>query len=159
METCLVVKDEVLADPGDQLGHALIPLQVDVLVFKRAPEPLDKNVVQAAPAAIHADADAGLIKPGGEIDTGELGALVGVEDLRPAVAQGRLQSLQAEGRVQGVGDGPGEYVSAEPVHHRHQVDEAAAQRQIGDVAGPNLVRALDRHPAQQVGIDAVLVAR
>ena len=54
----------------------------------------------------------------------------------PSLGQRLVERFQAEGRVQGVGQTPGEHVAREPVHDRHQVDEAAAQGQVGDVTCP-----------------------
>src|SRR3546814_15332692 len=66
-----------------------------------------------------------------------LAALVGVEELRSAVALGRLvQRLDAEPGVQGVGQSPGQHLAAPPVHDRHQVQEALGQGDVGDVCAP-----------------------
>ena len=80
----------------------------------------------------------------------ELGPLVDVEDLRPPLAQGLLQGFHAEGSVEGVGDPPSQHVTAEPVHDRHQVDEAAGQGQIGDVAATHLARPVHGQPSRQI---------
>ena len=75
-------------------------VQVDGLVFERAPEALDEDVVHAPAPAVHGDGDAGVFEGGGELEAGELAALVGIEDLRPAVAlQGFSEGLCAEPRA------------------------------------------------------------
>ncbi len=51
----------------------------------------------------------------------------------------------------------GQHRPARPVHDRHEVKEAAADRDVGDVGRPHLVRPLDRQVAQQIRVD--LVAR
>jgi len=60
-------------------------VQGDGLVCERAPRPLDKDIVHDPAAAIHGDADAGILERAGEGGTGELAALVGVENLRRGV--------------------------------------------------------------------------
>ena len=105
---------------------------------------------------VHADADAVLLEPPGEGPAGELAALIGVEDLRRARGQGLIQGLQAERRLQGVGQLPAEHVAAEPVDHCHQVHEALAQCAVGHIGAPDLVDAGDRQATQQIRIDGVL---
>ena len=43
--------------PARACGHAVVGVQVDLLVLERAPEPLDEHVVEAAALAVHADRD------------------------------------------------------------------------------------------------------
>ena len=56
----LVVEGEVLVQAGEQRGYRLILLEVDIFVFDAAPEPFDKEIVEAPTASIHTDADVGL---------------------------------------------------------------------------------------------------
>jgi hypothetical protein len=52
----------------------------------------------------------------GELLAGELAALVGIEDLRGAVGLDRLLlGLDAEARIQGVGNAPRQYLARGPV--------------------------------------------
>jgi len=54
--------------------------------------------------------------------------LVGIEDLGLTVAaQGLLQAVHAEPRLQGVGHPPGEHPTRIPVHHRDQVGKSMLQ--------------------------------
>jgi hypothetical protein len=39
---------------------------------------------------------------------------------------------------------------AGPVHDRHQIQEAAAERNVGDMRAPHLVRSLDGNAAQKI---------
>src|SRR3546814_10098096 len=63
------------------------------LVLQRAPQPLDKDVVEKAAAPIHRDAHAGLLQALRPGPGGELAALVGVEDFRSEEHTSELQSL------------------------------------------------------------------
>ena len=91
-------------------------MQVDDLGFERTPEALDENVVQTPAPAVHGDGNTGVFEGVGELEAGELAALVGVEDLRPAVAlQGVCESLDAEPGIDGIGQPPGEYPACGPV--------------------------------------------
>src|SRR3546814_4820408 len=91
------------------------------LVLQRAPQPLDKDVVEKAAAPIHRDAHAGILQALRPGPGGELAALVGVEDFWATIALDRLvKRLDAEPGVQGVGEAPGQHLAAPPVHDRHQ---------------------------------------
>ncbi len=48
---------------------------------------------------------------------------------------------------------------AEPVDDRHQVDEAARHRDVGDVRRPGLIGPPDLHAAQEVGVNPVTLGR
>ena len=61
-------------------------MQVEGLVPEGAPQALDEDVVQAPAPAVHGDGTADVFEGSGELQAGELAALVGVEDLMAAVA-------------------------------------------------------------------------
>src|SRR5215217_7396216 len=85
-----VVEAEIAADRGTGLGDRVVSSEVDLLVLDRSPQPLDEDVVAPSALAVHADGD---LVPGqhtGEGLAGELAALIGVEDLRPAVTGERF---------------------------------------------------------------------
>jgi hypothetical protein len=73
-------------------------------------EPLEIiDVVHPAPTPVHRDLDAGGSKSACEGRRGELRALIGVEDLRRAEARQRLlECVDAEARVQGIRQPPGQ---------------------------------------------------
>jgi hypothetical protein len=71
----LIIKAEPGADAGLGLGDTGIGIEIDLLVFKAAPQPLDENVVHVAALAVHADGDPVALQGAGEIVTGELAAL------------------------------------------------------------------------------------
>ena len=79
---------------------------------------------------------------------GELAALVGVEDLGTAVAlQGLCEGIGAEAGIKGVEEPPGEHAAGGPVHHRHQVQEALLDGNIGEVGRSTHGQAVRwRHP-------------
>src|SRR5439155_25818515 len=113
--------------------------EIDLFVFDRAPEPLDEDVVAPGALAIHADRDRVLDQQAGELGAGELAALVGVEDLRPAVFGERLlDRLEAELDFHRDREPPSLDPAAEPVDHGGKVDEAARYRDVGDVHRPDL---------------------
>jgi hypothetical protein len=64
--------------------------QVDLFVFDRPPWPFNEHVVAPRAAAIHADPDRVPQQQAGERRTGELAALVGIEDRRSTVSGERL---------------------------------------------------------------------
>src|SRR5271155_6021890 len=86
----LIVEVEPGANTRPSLGNTGIGVEVDLLVFKAAPQPLDEDVVHAAPLAIHADRDPIAFQGAGEVVAGELATLIGIEDLGLTVAGKRL---------------------------------------------------------------------
>ena len=72
MPAPLVVEREVGGQTAVRLVQARIAAQVHVLVLDRPPQPLDEDVVQPSPAAVHRDAHPGVRQQGGIDITGEL---------------------------------------------------------------------------------------
>src|SRR5271156_5868684 len=73
--------------PVEELGKAALLFdavgrwaQVDPFVLHGPPQALDEDVVVAAPASIHADLDPVIPQHRGELLTGKLRALIGIED-------------------------------------------------------------------------------
>ena len=62
-------------------------------------------------------------------------------------AQGLLEGLIAEVRVQGVGDAPGEDFAAMPVHDRHRMHKAAGHGNVRDIGRPHLIGMIDAQPS------------
>jgi hypothetical protein len=57
-----------------------VATQVDLFLFRRAPQHLDENVVDPFAFAVHADRDVVLRQDAGELSTRELPPLTAVED-------------------------------------------------------------------------------
>src|SRR6267142_3264521 len=94
MRTSAVVKVEIPADRMSCLADGFVGPQIDLLVFDAAPQPFDEHIVPPGSFAVHADGDAIAGEHAGEGRAGKLRALVGVEDVRPAVTgQSILQGL------------------------------------------------------------------
>ena len=85
--------------------------------------------------------------------------LVGVPDFRLTEPQRGVECGQAEGGLHGIGKLPTQHVTAEPVHHRDQVQEATLHRNIGNIGAPDLIGPLDGDAAQQVRVDLVVRVR
>lgn len=80
-------------------SHALVALDVDVLVLECLPEPLDVDIVKRSALAVHGEfrRAAILLEQTRKLVRSILTALVGVEHLRPSVlAHGFLQDFDAE---------------------------------------------------------------
>jgi hypothetical protein len=73
------------------LGDHLIVVEIDLLVFDRPPQPLDKDVIKDAATAIHADPNIVFLKPPGKLIAGKLTPLINVEDLGCGYLEGFLQ--------------------------------------------------------------------
>lgn len=80
------------------------------------PEAFDEDVINPTALAVHADVDTLALEPGDERLTGELAALIGVENLQlPVRVQCHLQSLQTESRIQAVRQFPRQHLPRVPV--------------------------------------------
>ena len=67
------------------------------------------------------------LQDAGEVVTGELAALVGIEDFRSAIARERfLERLDAKISVERVGKAPCQHRAAHPIHDDDQVHKALA---------------------------------
>ena len=55
MEPFVVVKAEIGAQTRNSKCDALVILEANLLVLDRAPQSFDKDVVEDAPATVHAD--------------------------------------------------------------------------------------------------------
>ena len=131
MKAFLIVKVQPSRDSRPGFGDRSVGVQVYVFVLQASPKPLDEDVVHAPALAVHADLDAVGLQHAGEVGAGELAALVGVENLRPAEPPQRLfQGIDAEVGVQRVRSSPGQHRPRVPVHDGDQVDEAVGQRDI-----------------------------
>lgn len=82
----LIVMQEVPVERLLQVSAILEGSEVDALVLDAAPEPFHEDVVMVAALAVHPDPDAMLLENACEGLTGELDALIGIEDLRCSVA-------------------------------------------------------------------------
>ncbi len=116
-------------------------------------------MVMGPPSTVHADPDARLRQVVGERQAGKLRALVGVEDQRLADPQRLVQTIQAKVGLQGVRELPGRHLAAIPIQNRHPVDEPPAEPDVRNVGTPHLIRAGDRHPTEQVRVEAVIGIR
>src|SRR4029077_9370586 len=133
----LIVEIEPGANTGFGLGHTRIGVEVDLLVFEASPQPFDKDVVHAPALAVHTDGDPVILQRAGEILAGELTALVGIEDLGPAVpAERLLERLDTKIGAKRVRQSPCQHGAADPVHNDHQIEKALGHRDIGDVGAP-----------------------
>src|SRR2546430_16561582 len=96
--------------PVKELGKAALLFdavggraQVDPFVLDGPPQALDKDVVVAAPASIHADLDPVIPQHCGERVAGELSTLIGIKDAWLAEpSEGFAQRLDADPRRQRV---------------------------------------------------------
>ena len=75
MGASIIVEGDPFGDAARGFAAVGVALEIDVLVFQRPPQPLDKHVVHPAAAAVHGDRHAGLFERAGEGGRGELRAL------------------------------------------------------------------------------------
>ena len=93
MRTLRVVPAQVVSDVRAGRAHAIVDLRVDAFVFDAAPQALHKDVVPPSAAPVHGQLAAAGQDCVGELDRGELAALVGVDDLGLCSGQRPARSL------------------------------------------------------------------
>src|SRR3981189_1657757 len=156
MRSSPVVKVEISTNRASRLTDGFVGSQIDLLVYDAFPKPLDEHVVSPSSFAIHTDGNAVAGEDAGKGRTGELRALVGVEDVRPAVTRESIfQRLDAEGRLHRNRRPPRQNTTGRPVEHHGEIDEAVRHRNVGDVHGPDLVWTRNLQATQQIRMDLV----
>lgn len=149
-----VIEGQITADRCAGFADKALGSQENLLVFDRAPQAFDENIVPPGAAAVHADCDLIAKHDAGEGHAGGLAALVGVEDVGRAKARQRfLQCLDAKVRLQRDRQPPRQNPPAEPVDDGDEIDEAPRHRDVRDDCRPDLVGPRHRQLAQQIGID------
>ena len=101
MQSFTVVKPEVLLQSADGVRHLLVIMQIDFFILHAPPSALDEDIVQCATTSIHTDPNAASEQTASKSGTGELRALIRIENLRLPQEQGPLQRTLAEGAVEG----------------------------------------------------------
>src|SRR5207237_1140165 len=108
MLALVVVEAEPGANTSLGLGNGRIGVEVHLLVFEASPQSLHEDVVHAAALAVHADRYAVALQRAGEVVTGELAALVSIENLGSTIPGERLlERLDTSLSTQRVRDGLG----------------------------------------------------
>src|SRR6266567_2848724 len=152
----------LLDEPTDRrLGFfkGLVLLQIHLLFFQRAEQPLRLRVLQRRALRRHADARPGGLQP---LDIGRTRILhppVRVVDptrRRLPLGQCPLQGGQGQFGLQRARQAPAHHPPRVGIHHRRQIDELPTQADIGQVGHPRLIQAGQPSPPairQPVGID------
>jgi len=86
MPPVLIIELNPISNTLLGLCNGVVGLEIDFLVFQAAPEPFNKHIIHPAALAVHADSNALVLEDIGKAFTGELAALVTVEDIRRAMA-------------------------------------------------------------------------
>lgn len=111
VNSSVIVEIEIRHQAGLQLVNGLVALQVNILIFNRSPDALDKDIIQKPPLAVHADLDMGTEQAVNPLLTSKLTPLVCVEYLGRAVfGEGFLKSLQTKLAVHGGGHPPAQNI-------------------------------------------------
>ena len=160
-----VVDADVVFVSVPKVQCVFVGIQVNVVVFDVAPEPLDVDVVGGPSASVHADSEFRIIWTFADqrLDehlAGELASMVGVEYLRASVPQECLLSdFRAPFRLHRVAQAPAHDATAEHVNDGCEVHKTVTHRDVGDVHLPHLIRTDDVEPAQQIRVLLVFRCR
>lgn len=156
MQPLGVVELEILANPYSGRARVGVVGELDLLVRERAPQALGEDGIVRAALAIHADLHPSALHQRGQLQAGELAALVGIPDRWRCAAHGHRACRQHQRQLQCVRQRPAHHRAAVPIQDRHQLQPAVPQADRGDGAPPDLLWWLRRHAAQQIGRAALL---
>ncbi len=121
-----IVKIQIPVDRSARLADTGVGIEIDLFVFDRFPDPLNKNIVAPRAFAVHADGYGIVQQHTGEGCAGKLVFLIGDEDVRPAVfGQSLLNRFDAERRLHRDRQPPGQNPAAKPVDHGSEIDKTA----------------------------------
>src|SRR5579871_4962153 len=157
---------DFLDEPTDRrLGFfkGLVLLQIHLLFFQRAEQPLRLRVLQRRALRRHADAGPGGLQPRDIGRTRILHPPVRVVDptrRRLPLGQRPLQGGQCQLRLQRARQAPAQHPPRVGIHHRRQVDELPTQADIRQVGHPGFIQTREPAPPaidQPIGIDAPAV--
>jgi len=153
MRSGLVVEPQIARYALVGVADGLVGVQIDLLVFNAFPESFHEHVIAPTPFPVHADLDAVGGQEPRELQTRELTALIGVKDLRCAIADYRvLHRVETEIGGQCVRQPPRQHAATGPVEHRAQIHEAPRHRNVGDIRCPDVIRAGDLQVAQEIRV-------
>ena len=152
----VVQADILLQRPAQFSGSAVLP-RIDFLRLEGAEPTLNHDVVGPAALSVHALADMEFLQKLPVILTGELAALVRVQDARYTELFHRL-AYRFQNRLggQGVRQPPPHNLSAVPVDDGGQVHMALVHLDIGNVNGPDLIRELRHVVSEQIRHNSLL---
>ena len=152
----VVLVDEAL-DAGPELAFGRIFLNIYLLSLQTAEPPFDHNVVRPAGLPVHALPDMHRLEQCLIVFTGELAALVRVDNRRNAVALYRFpDGFQDGSRFQSIRQPPAYNLAAIPVDDCGQVHVATLHLDEGDVNRPHLIREMGHIAPEQVWQDSFL---
>lgn len=157
MRSDRVVVMDIGVDAGNHLPRCWIFLDVDVIILQAAKEPFGSDIVERLALAIHGDLHLAAFH---QIQIGlasEMAALVRVDNLRLAMAQGTPQAAQDKFFLQAIAEFKVHNLSGIPVDDHKQVQKSFVEGQIGDVDTPNLVLMINGQIPQQIGPHILLV--
>jgi len=145
-----IIDVDVVVNAGDHLPWCCVFLDIKVIIFQAPEEAFGSDIVKSLALAVHGHPHLAAVQKIQIGLAGKVAALVGIDDLGFAVAQGPAQTAQHELLLQAVADLIIHDFSRIPVENDKQVQEAFEKRQIGDVDAPDLIRMIDVQVSQQI---------
>jgi hypothetical protein len=151
-----VVPVQVLCNLAARYTDTGVGELVEMLVFHRTPQSLDKHTVTPCATSIHGKLNPRVEHCAGEVNGCELTALIGINNLRHTVAgQGLAQDLHRMARLQCGGHFMCHDTARGYIDDSRQVDISMARGEVGRIECPHLMGSIHHEFTQQVGVDLV----
>src|SRR5512145_1243179 len=115
MRSLVVVKVKVTGQALPCLTWVEIFVQIDLLIFDRAPQPFGEDVIEGAPPAIHTDLGLNRPQPVEILRAGKVATLIAVADDWFGLSQGPINSGEHKGQLQGLVQFPTDDIAGEPI--------------------------------------------
>ena len=140
MRPLVVVELEIFFQALFCIIYSVVGVEINFFIFDTAPESFNKDVITPAAFSVHADLDVVIFQHVGKFQAGDLAALVGVEDFRPAITiDSPLYRLDAKFFSQRVRQSPRQYLSTRLVDRNKQEEKAMPHRNIDDICRTDAV--------------------
>jgi len=154
MRPDLIIELDVTCEPLLRVTNCLGRVEIDLLILEAPPEAFHKYGIPPTAAAIHTDLDALVIQQTRALQTGKRTAVIRVEHLRVSILRDRLpHRVEAEVRGQRIREPPRQHSATRPAQDGEAIHEAPTQGNVGDIRRPDVVRANNVQPAQEIGVD------
>jgi hypothetical protein len=134
-----IVESEILLQSQASFQHVRVCIEINILLFDASPQSFHENIIKIPPSSVHADLNIMHFQYTRKLRTGEVTALIGIENSRLCFFQGFMQTLQTEIHFQRIGHFPIDHVAGIPIDDGYQVGETFLQFDICDIGTPDLI--------------------
>ena len=151
-----IVEGKILLQSQTSFQHVLIGIKINILLLDASPQPFHEDIVQIPSASVHADSDIVRFQYTRKLRTGEVAALIGIENVGLCLFQSLVQTFQTKIDFQRIGHLPIDDIAGIPIDDGYQVGKSFSQFDVGDIGTPDLIGSFNVQISQQIRINWML---